>query len=141
MRVTHMKIPWIFPRFPQFKGKELLFPSIRNDFFSYYQPPLIIPQARKKFAGHILVEARIWECSPLRVMVGHIPAGSREKSHSLCLWLQQHPCPCFSPAACLAGAALPGPAVGTCLFRVGHRVPEQADMPRAVVSGVSVRMC
>ena len=37
--------------------------------------------------------------------------------------------------------ALPGPAVGTCLLWVGHRVPEQADMPRAVVSGVSVRMC
>lgn len=44
----HMKIPWIFLRFPQFKGKKLLFPSIRNDFFSYYQPPLIISQVRKK---------------------------------------------------------------------------------------------
>ena len=56
LRVTHMKIPWIFWRFPQFKGKELLFPSIRNDFFSYCQPPLIISQARKKnfFQGTFL---------------------------------------------------------------------------------------
>ena len=99
-------------------------PSVRNDFFSYYQPPLIISQARKKknSQGTFLWKPEFGNahnCMSCRDT--SLPAAGpwhQGKSHSLRLWLQQRPCPCFSLAACLAGAALPGPAVGTCFLRV-----------------------
>lgn len=52
MRVTHMKIPWIFPRFPQFKGKNYYFLALEMISSHTTNPTNNIPGQKKICRAH-----------------------------------------------------------------------------------------
>lgn len=139
MRVT-MKIPDIsWGDFHNLRERNYYFLALEMIFFSYYQPPLIIsPRPEKNLQGTFLW-ARIgnahhcvsWRDTSLRVVPGKnaFPLPCCSSTHVLLLPMA---CPRWGSPPRPSCGDLPPPGRGT-------ECQNRLDMPRAVVSGVSVR--